>query len=52
MKALRLKLKGVDVGALRYLITVESDTPPQILLGQNVGGGDCYRVKAREAGVS
>lgn len=26
------------MGALKYTITVESDTPPQILLGQNLGG--------------
>ena len=39
------KLKEVDVGALRYLITVESDTPPQILLGQNVGGAIVTELK-------
>ena len=26
------------MGAFKYTITVESDTPPQILLGQNLGG--------------
>ena len=26
------------IGAFKYTITVESDTPPQILLGQNLGG--------------
>lgn len=26
------------MGAHKYIITVESDTPPQILLGQNLGG--------------
>ena len=26
------------MGAFKYPITVESDTPPQILLGQNLGG--------------
>lgn len=33
------------MGALRYLITVESDTPPQILLGQNVGGAIVTELK-------
>ena len=27
------------MGALKYTITVESDTPPQLMLGQNVFGG-------------
>ncbi len=26
------------MGAFKYTITVESDTPPQILIGQNLGG--------------
>ncbi|MQZ31085.1 DNA-binding protein [Acinetobacter haemolyticus] len=26
------------MGAFKYTITVESDAPPQILLGQNLGG--------------
>lgn len=26
-------------GVLKYTITVESDTPPQIMLGQNIFGG-------------
>lgn len=26
------------MGAFKYTITVESDTPPKILLGQNLGG--------------
>ena len=28
------------MGALKYIITVESDTPPQVMLGQNVFGGE------------
>lgn len=27
------------MGAIKYIITVESDTPPQVMLGQNIGGG-------------
>ena len=26
------------MGAFKYTITVESDAPPQILIGQNLGG--------------
>lgn len=33
------------MGAIKYTITVESDTPPQIMLGQNIGGGIVKELK-------
>ncbi|MEG6544833.1 HTH domain-containing protein [Acinetobacter bereziniae] len=33
------------MGALKYIITVESDTPPQVMLGQNIGGGIVKELK-------
>lgn len=37
------------MGALKYIITVESDTPPQVMLGQNIGGGIVKELKEVEA---
>ncbi|MDV2439695.1 hypothetical protein QR665_09455 [Acinetobacter gerneri] len=28
------------MGALKYIITVESDTPPKVMLGQSIFGGE------------
>jgi len=36
------------MGALKYIITVESDTPPQVMLGQNIGGGIVKELKEVE----
>lgn len=33
------------MGVLKYIITVESDTPPQVMLGQNIGGGIVKELK-------
>lgn len=33
------------MGAIKYIITVESDTPPQVMLGQNIGGGIVKELK-------
>lgn len=33
------------MGAFKYIITVESDTPPQVMLGQNIGGGIVKELK-------
>ena len=33
------------MGVLKYIITVESDTPPQVVLGQNIGGGIVKELK-------
>jgi hypothetical protein len=27
------------MGAFKYTITIEADAPPQVMLGQNIGGG-------------
>lgn len=27
------------IGAFKYTITIEADAPPQVMLGQNIGGG-------------
>lgn len=27
------------MGALRYTVTIESDTPPKLYLGENIAGG-------------
>lgn len=36
------------MGAFKYTITVESDTPPQVLLGQNFDGGKVTALKLEE----
>lgn len=36
------------MGAFKYTITIESDTPPQIMLGQNIGGGIVKELKQVE----
>ncbi|MBU3846577.1 MAG: DNA-binding protein [Candidatus Acinetobacter avistercoris] len=36
------------MGAFKYTITVESDTPPQVVLGQNIGGGIVKEMKEVE----
>lgn len=33
------------MGAFKYTITVESDSPPQVVLGQNIGGGIVKELK-------
>ena len=33
------------MGALKYAIIIEADTPPHILLGQNLGGGIVKELK-------
>lgn len=33
------------MGVLKYIITVESDSPPQVMLGQNIGGGIVKELK-------
>ena len=37
------------MGVLKYTITIESDTPPQVMLGQNIGGGIVKELKEVEA---
>lgn len=39
---------GVVMGAFKYTITIESDTPPQVMLGQNIGGGIVKELKQVE----
>lgn len=36
------------MGAFKYTITVESDAPPQVMLGQNIGGGIVKELKEVE----
>lgn len=36
------------MGALKYTITVESDKPPAIMLGQDIGGGIVKELKEVE----
>lgn len=36
------------MGAFKYTITIESDVPPQIMLGQNIGGGIVKELKEVE----
>jgi hypothetical protein len=36
------------MGILKYIITVESDSPPQVMLGQNIGGGIVKELKEVE----
>ena len=36
------------MGVLKYTITIESDTPPQVMLGQNIGGGIVKELKEVE----
>lgn len=36
------------MGVFKYTITVESDTPPQVKLGQNIGGGIVKELKEIE----
>ena len=36
------------MGAFKYTITIESDTPPQVMLGQNIGGGIVKELKQVE----
>lgn len=33
------------MGAFKYMVTFESDTPPQIMLGQNICGGIVKELK-------
>ena len=37
------------MGILKYAIIIEADTPPHILLGQNLGGGIVKELKELEA---
>lgn len=37
------------MGALKYIITVESDTPPQIFLGADIGGAIVTEMKQEKA---
>ena len=36
------------MGAFKYTITIESDAPPQVMLGQNIGGGIVKELKEVE----
>jgi len=36
------------MGVLKYTITIESDTPPQVMLGQNISGGIVKELKEVE----
>lgn len=36
------------MGALKYIITVESDQPPELMLGQLVGGGKVVSLAVEE----
>lgn len=37
------------MGAFKYAVILESDTPPSIMLGQNIGGGIVKELKEVEA---
>lgn len=39
------------MGAFKYTITVESDAPPQIMLGQNIGGAIVKELKEVDIGL-
>ena len=39
------------MGAFKYTITVESDTPPQIMLGQDIGGAIVKELKEIDVGL-
>ena len=39
------------MGAIKYTITVESDTPPQITLGQNIGGGKVVKMQQEDVAL-
>ena len=34
------------MGALRYTVTIESDTPPKLYLGENIAGGTVVALSA------
>ena len=36
------------MGALKYTITIGADAPPQVMLGQNIGGGIVKELKEVE----
>ena len=36
------------MGVSKYTITVEADSPPQVMLGQNIGGGIVKELKEVE----
>ena len=36
------------MGALKYTINIEADSPPQVMLGQNIGGGIVKELKEVE----
>lgn len=36
------------MGVLKYTITIEADAPPQVMLGQNIGGGIVKELKEVE----
>ena len=36
------------MGLLKYTITIEADAPPQVMLGQNIGGGIVKELKEVE----
>lgn len=36
------------MGAFKYTITIEADAPPQVMLGQNIGGGIVKELKEVE----
>lgn len=36
------------MGLSKYTITVEADSPPQVMLGQNIGGGIVKELKEVE----
>ena len=39
------------MGAFRYAVLLESDTPPQIMLGQNICGGIVKELKEVDVGL-
>lgn len=39
------------MGAFKYTITVESDSPPQIMLGQDIGGAIVKELKEVDVGL-
>lgn len=39
------------MGAFKYTITVEADAPPQIMLGQNIGGAIVKELKEVDIGL-
>ena len=42
------KLKEGDVGAFKYAVILESDTPPNLMLGQIIGGAVVKEMKTMD----